>query len=162
MTNRDVLTRRRFVLAGIATPIALAARGELVVQAAAQTTRPHVKPLPPDIFIDHGLNQETRLETLRGYITPASHFFVRQHSNTPIIDVAAWRLRVEGQAIDRPLQLTFDDLLRMPSRSAICFVECAGNGRGFFKDIMGKPASGTQWKFGGIGVAEWTGVPLGA
>ncbi len=27
---------------------------------------------------------------------------------------------------------------------------------------MGKVASGTQWRFGAIGVAEWTGVPLGA
>jgi DMSO/TMAO reductase YedYZ molybdopterin-dependent catalytic subunit len=27
---------------------------------------------------------------------------------------------------------------------------------------MGKVASGTQWRLGGIGVAEWTGVPLGA
>jgi DMSO/TMAO reductase YedYZ molybdopterin-dependent catalytic subunit len=43
-----------------------------------------------------------------------------------------------------------------------CFVECAGNGRGFFKDVMGKVASGTQWRQGAIGVAEWTGVPLGA
>src|SRR4030095_6118323 len=50
--------------------------------------------------------------------------------------------------------------LLLPSSSVICFVECAGNGRGFFKDVMGKVASGTQWHFGGIGVAEWTGVPL--
>jgi DMSO/TMAO reductase YedYZ molybdopterin-dependent catalytic subunit len=27
---------------------------------------------------------------------------------------------------------------------------------------MGRVASGTQWRYGGIGVAEWTGVPLGA
>jgi hypothetical protein len=33
--------------------------------------------VPAEIFIDHGINQETRLETLRGYLTPASHFFVR-------------------------------------------------------------------------------------
>src|SRR5262245_15879946 len=162
MTNRDVLTRRRFVLAGIATPIALAARGELVVQAAAQTTRPHVKPLPPDIFIDHGLNQVTRLETLRGYVTPPSHFFVRIHSATPVIDLRTWRLRVEGTALERPLDLTFDDLLAMPSRSVISALECAGNGRGFFNDVMGQVASGTQWRLGAIGVAEWTGVQLGA
>jgi DMSO/TMAO reductase YedYZ molybdopterin-dependent catalytic subunit len=64
--------------------------------------------------------------------------------------------------MQRPLELGFDDLLRLPSRSVICFVECAGNGRGFFKEFMGKAASGTQWRLGGIGVAEWTGVPLGA
>lgn len=44
----------------------------------------------------------------------------------------------------------------------IAFVECAGNGRGFFNEFMGKVASGTQWRLGAIGVAERTGVPLGA
>jgi sulfane dehydrogenase subunit SoxC len=102
------------------------------------------------------------LETLRGYLTPASHFFVRQHATTPALDTRTWRLRIEGNAVERPVELSFDDLLRLPSRSVIAYVECAGNGRGFFKEFMGKVASGTQWRFGGIGVAEWTGVPLGA
>ena len=51
----------------------------------AQTQRPLVKPLPTEV-IDHGLNQETRLETLHGYLTPSSHFFVRNHSATPVLD----------------------------------------------------------------------------
>jgi DMSO/TMAO reductase YedYZ molybdopterin-dependent catalytic subunit len=42
----------------------------------------------------------------------------------------------------------------------ICYVECAGNGRAFFKEFQGKVASGTQWRSGAIGVAEWTGVSL--
>lgn len=121
----------------------------------------HVKPVPAEIFIGHGINQETRLETLRGYLTPASHFFVRSHATTPNLDVRTWRLRVEGNAIDRPLELGFDELLRLPSRSLISAVECAGNGRAFFKEVIGKTASGTQWRYGAIGVAEWTGVPLG-
>lgn len=48
----------------------------------------------------------------------------------------------------------------MPSVSVIRYVECAGNGRSFFAAAHGKKADGTQWKLGGIGVAEWTGVPL--
>jgi len=48
----------------------------------------------------------------------------------------------------------------MPSVSVIRYVECAGNGRSFFAAAYGKKADGTQWKLGGIGVAEWTGVPL--
>jgi sulfane dehydrogenase subunit SoxC len=154
------MDRRRFLTTGAAGAAMLATRSEV----AAQTPAPKfvVKPVPSDVFIDHGINQETRLETLRGYLTPASHFFVRSHVASPVLDLKTWRLRVEGNAIDRPLELTFDDLLRLPSRSVICFIECAGNGRGFFKEFMGKVASGTQWRFGGIGVAEWTGVPLGA
>ena len=155
-----IVTRRQFLVTGATAAAALATSHEAAGQAPAQKF--HVKPVPPEIFIDHGINQETRLETLRGYLTPASHFFVRSHTATPAIDVRAWRLRVEGDAVERPLDLGFDDLLRMPSRSVIAYVECAGNGRGFFKELMGKTASGTQWRYGGIGVAEWTGVPLGA
>jgi DMSO/TMAO reductase YedYZ molybdopterin-dependent catalytic subunit len=137
----------------------VAASKEALAQA---TPKVHVKPVPSAVFISHGINQETRLETLRGYLTPASHFFVRNHVPTPTIDARTWRLRVEGNGLEQPLELGFDDLLRLPSRSVIAYVECAGNGRGFFKDVMGKVASGTQWRTGGIGVAEWTGVPLGA
>jgi DMSO/TMAO reductase YedYZ molybdopterin-dependent catalytic subunit len=159
MEMHDLLTRRRFLATGAAGAAALGASSEAVAQA--QTQKFHVKPLPGEIFIDHGINKETRLETIRGYLTPASHFFIRQHGATPVLDPRTWRLRVEGNAVARQLELTFDDLLRLPSRSVICFVECAGNGRGFFKEFMGKVASGTQWRLGGIGVAEWTGVPLG-
>jgi sulfane dehydrogenase subunit SoxC len=160
MRPHDAFTRRKFLATGAAGAAALVASGKAVAQAP--TPRLHVKPLPSEIFIGHGINQETRLETLRGYLTPASHFFVRQHGPTPALDTRTWRLRIEGNAVERPVELGFDDLLRLPSRSVIAYVECAGNGRGFFKEFMGKVASGTQWRFGGIGVAEWTGVPLGA
>src|SRR5262245_19550082 len=159
MNAHDPVSRRRLLAAGAGATAAALAQAAPV---AAQTPGPHVKPLPADVFIDHGLNKETRLETLRGYLTPASHFFVRNHAPTPVVDLRTWRLRVEGSALERPLSLSFDELLRLPSRSVICYVECAGNGRGFFKEFMGKVASGTQWRLGAIGVAEWTGVPLGA
>src|SRR5262245_8508846 len=129
MDERDTFTRRRFLATGAAAGVAAVAAGGR--EAVAQTPKIHVKPVPPEIFIDHGINQETRLETLRGYLTPASHFFVRSHSAPPMIDVRTWRLRVEGEAVERAAELGFDDLLRLPSRSVIAFVECAGNGRGF-------------------------------
>src|SRR5262245_54422225 len=159
MSTHEPVTRRGFIVAGAA---AVAAGPQIAAPAAAQSPAPHVKPLPPAVFIDHGLNKETRLETLPGYLTPASHFFVRNHTPTPVIDARTWRLRIEGNAVERPLEIGFEDLLRLPSRSVISFVECAGNGRGFFGEFMGKVASGTQWRLGGIGVSEWTGVPLGA
>jgi DMSO/TMAO reductase YedYZ molybdopterin-dependent catalytic subunit len=155
------VSRRRFLTAtGVAGVAALAGRAPATAQTTTAPQTLHVKPTPPEIFIDHGINKETRLETLRGYVTPGSHFFVRNHTNTPVLDLGAWRLRVEGNAVERPLDLSFDDLRRLPSRAVISFVECAGNGRGFFKEFMGKVASGTQWHLGAIGVAEWTGVPL--
>ena len=161
MRPEDAYTRRQFLATGAAGTVAVATR-DAIAQTSAQTPKLHVKPLPSQIFIDHGLNQETRLETIRGYLTPASHFFIRNHSATPTLDVRTWRLRVEGEAVERPLDLSFDDLLRLPSRAVICYVECAGNGRAFFNEFMGKVASGTQWRQGAIGVSEWTGVPLGS
>jgi sulfane dehydrogenase subunit SoxC len=154
-------SRRQFLATSAAATVALASSKDAVAQAT-QAQKFHVKPLPTEIFINHGINQETRLETLRGYLTPASHFFIRSHAATPALDTRTWRLRIEGNGVERPLELSFDDLLRLPSRSVIAFVECGGNGRAFFNEFMGKVASGTQWRLGGIGVAEWTGVPLGA
>ena len=148
MDARHVVSRRQLLVTGAAGAAALAASRKAVAQAPPQPQKFHVKPLPGDIFIDHGINRETRLETLRGYLTPASHFFVRQHAATPALDTRTWRLRIEGNAVERPVELGFDDLLRLPSRSVIAYVECAGNGRGFFKEFMGKVASGTQWRFG--------------
>lgn len=158
----DQLSRRHFLVAAGAAGAAAAVAGRPAPAAAQAPQQFHVKPLPAEVFIDHGINKETRLETLRGYLTPASHFFIRNHTTTPVLDLRTWRLRVEGEALERRLELTFDDLLRLPSRSVISFVECAGNGRGFFKEVMGRVASGTQWRLGAIGVAEWTGVPLAA
>jgi sulfane dehydrogenase subunit SoxC len=137
----------------------------LISRAHSQSpapARPHVKPTASELFISHGLNQEMRWEQMygRGYLTPTSMFFIRNHDATPNIDVKTWRLKVEGSGVERSLELTYDDLLRVPSRSVICYVECAGNGRGFFKEVQGKPAKGTQWRLGAYGVAEWTGVPL--
>jgi DMSO/TMAO reductase YedYZ molybdopterin-dependent catalytic subunit len=162
MEGNASFTRRQFLTASAAGAAALATGGEALAQATTQPQKFHVKPLPGEVFISHGINQETRLETLRGYLTPASHFYIRQHATTPALDARTWRLRLEGNAIERPVELGFEELLRLPSRSVTCFVECAGNGRGFFNEFMGKVASGTQWRLGGIGVAEWTGVPLGA
>lgn len=162
-TELSGFSRRRFLasLGGAGVAAVLVPANAV---ASAQTEKPklHVKPLPSDLFIDHGINKETRLERLMGYVTPASQFYIRSHSATPVIDVKTWRLKVEGNGLERPLELTFEDLFRLPARSIICFVECSGNGRSFFKDVMGKAASGTQWRLGAIGVAEWTGVPLGA
>jgi sulfane dehydrogenase subunit SoxC len=121
-----------------------------------------VKPTPLDRFFDYGTNKEMRWETMygRGYLVPNDLFFVRNHTRTPRLDVATWRLQVEGSGVERPLELRYDDLLAMPSLSVIRYIECAGNGRSFFQAAYGKQAQGTQWKLGGIGVAEWTGVPL--
>ena len=105
-------------------------------------------------------NVETRLERLAGYITPNRLFYVRSHCPTPRIDTADWRLRIEGNAVQRPFELDYDTLASLPQVSVIRAIECAGNARSFFAREFGQAADGAQWGQGAIGVAEWTGVRL--
>ena len=76
------------------------------------------------------------------------------------LEPATWRLHVGGSGVSRPRSFTYDEILAMPSIAVFRAIECAGNGRNFFQLSHGKKISGTPWQLGGIGVAEWTGVPL--
>jgi DMSO/TMAO reductase YedYZ molybdopterin-dependent catalytic subunit len=100
-------------------------------------------------------NSETPLESIQGWVTPNSLFFVRNHFDSPAIDLPSWRLRVEG-CVDQPAEWTWEQLMALPQRSVFATVECAGNGRSFLQT----PAPGVQWGAGAIGHAEWTGIPL--
>lgn len=131
-------------------------------------TGPLVKPLPPEDFVDytdgeHGYNAETRWEALAetGYLTPAEKFFVRSHAPTPRIDPSGWRLRVEGPGVERALELGYEEIRSLPAVSVTRALECAGNGRVFFEERQGREAPGLPWRLGAIGVAEWTGTPMG-
>jgi DMSO/TMAO reductase YedYZ molybdopterin-dependent catalytic subunit len=100
-------------------------------------------------------NSETPLEQVRSWVTPNRLFFVRNHFELPRIELASWRLWVEG-CVEHPCEWSFEDLAALPERSVFATVECAGNGRSFLRER----AHGVQWGAGAIGHAEWTGVPL--
>ncbi|MGW0981283.1 sulfite oxidase [Streptomyces xiamenensis] len=123
-----------------------------------------VKPLPPDRFVIHGTNAETRWSALRGtgYHTPNDLFFVRNHTVTPALDAATWRLRIWGDGLRgaRPAEFSLEDLRALPAVERSVFLECAGNGRSFFDRQQGEPVSGTAWSLGAIGMARWRGVRL--
>ncbi|WP_433478388.1 sulfite oxidase [Spirillospora sp. CA-142024] len=129
-----------------------------------------VKPLPPESFIEHGTNAEMRWEAMRGqgYLTPADRFFVRNHVATPLIDARTWRLRLWGTGLrdspaeDRPIEFSYADLRRFPAETITSFIECTGNGRGFYASQQGQEVSGTPWRLGVVGVARWRGVRLSA
>jgi DMSO/TMAO reductase YedYZ molybdopterin-dependent catalytic subunit len=103
------------------------------------------------------VNLETPFGALDGLITPAESFYVRCHYPVPEIDLAGWRLRIEGE-VEHPCELSYGDLQEMESRTIIATMECAGNGRVFLKPQR----EGAQWETGAVGTAEWTGVPLAA
>lgn len=74
------------------------------------------------------LNLECPFRSLDTLITPINHFFVRTHFPMPVIDTKDWRLTVDGE-VEREVSLSHADLLRLPSRTAILLLECAGNSR---------------------------------
>lgn len=101
------------------------------------------------------LNLEFPFSSLDAFIVPTERFFVRNHFATPRIDAASWSLEISG-AVDRPYRVTFEELTRMPTRTATVTLECAGNNR---VNLVPR-AQGVPWESGAVGNAEWTGVPL--
>jgi hypothetical protein len=76
------------------------------------------------------------------------------------VNVDDYRLRVEGESVREPLELTYQQLRDMPSHSILSIVECAGNQRSLFEKVLGEGAEGGQWTYGAVGNASWTGVRL--
>jgi sulfite oxidase len=137
------ISRRRFFCSLGAVAGALSTR-------AADTAKQDmiVRSVSPEDF-------ETPLSAFTSWITPTEHFFVRNHMSRPSVDLASWRLTVDGE-VSSPLTLTMDDLKKLPAIELVSVLECAGNGRAFYKP--GIP--GMQWTGGGVGNARWRGVRL--
>ena len=79
-------------------------------------------------------------------VIPYERLFIRSRYKTPIVDKTAWKLKVTGDAIERPMEFTYDDLTKMRSLTAVHIHECFGNG-----GIRG---------FGLVGQVEWHYVPI--
>ena len=76
-------------------------------------------------------NLETPLDQVDSYLTPTGLFYVRSHYPAPRLDLASYRLRVEG-AVRNPLSMSNQELRDMPSETRVAILECAGNSRVFF------------------------------
>ena len=72
------------------------------------------------------------------FMTPVEEFYVRNHYPTPlveqkpILDPKNWKLKIHGNGIDKPIEITYDQLLKMPSKTIVATMECHGNGRSLF------------------------------
>lgn len=123
------------------------------------------KPTPGELLRARGASGcdfETRLAMIGDrVVTPTDRFYIRQHGPTPLVDARSWRLRVHGDGVGRQIALGLSELAEMPQTTCTRTLECAGNGRRFFKESFGVEAEGGQWETGAIGTAEWSGVRLG-
>jgi DMSO/TMAO reductase YedYZ molybdopterin-dependent catalytic subunit len=72
-------------------------------------------------------------------ITPAEDFYLIDTAlSSPRINVDTWRLNVKG-AIDNPIELTYNDLLSMPTREADITLSCVSN------EVGGELISNGRW-----------------
>ncbi|MDQ6700597.1 MAG: sulfite oxidase [Acidobacteriota bacterium] len=138
------LTRRQAFTAFLA---ATAAYGDEPVSI------PGKKPLL--LHNDRPEDLETPSEHFGTWLTPTDAFFVRQHIPRPKVDAESYRLTVNGR-VAKSLNLTLADLRKLPQVEVPATLECAGNGRGFFRPRV----PGLQWMRGAIGNAAWRGPRL--
>lgn len=61
-------------------------------------------------------NLEFPFWTLDSFLVPNNQFFVRSHFVAPTLDAGKWKLKVEG-AVKEPLEVGYDDLVKMPSHT---------------------------------------------
>jgi DMSO/TMAO reductase YedYZ molybdopterin-dependent catalytic subunit len=101
-------------------------------------------------------NRGMPLEGLRYDITPVGMHYLLIHFDVPDVDASAWRLQVAG-AVERPIELTLDEIRARPSVTIPVTMECAGNGRARLEP---RPLS-QPWLVEAVGTATWTGTPLG-
>ena len=174
MSGRAGMNRRRFLRAlsagGAAAvlsacgdsgdPEATPAAEPITDEAVPQPASAWFKDATPFIKHDDGKSLEAHLYNMDELITPTRFFFVRNNSVSLDVDVAGWRLSIEGDAVTNPRTLTYDEIRKLPSRTLACYLECAGNHRAMFGLVQGRQAKGTQWKTGGVSNGEWVGVPL--
>jgi sulfane dehydrogenase subunit SoxC len=100
---------------------------------------------------NHGLP----LEALRDPITPAGLHYLLIHYDIPAVDPKAFRLELGG-AVERPLEVSLDELRSRERVALPVTFECAGNGRALLEP---RPLS-QPWLTEAVGTAEWAGTPL--
>lgn len=103
------------------------------------------------------------------YMTPIEEFYVRNHyptplaSEKPVLAKENWKLKIHGPSVERPFEISYEELLKLPSRTIIATMECHGNGRSLFWEqggFTGDQVKGGNWVLGAIGQAEWQYVPM--
>ena len=103
-------------------------------------------------------NFETPVSYFNAAFTPNDAFFVRYHlADIPEVTPQGWRLRVGGDGLEKPFELTLAQLrseFEPAEVNAVC--QCSGNRRG----LSSPHVAGVQWGYGAMGNARWKGARL--
>jgi sulfite oxidase len=102
------------------------------------------------------LDLEALPEFFNTWITPANHFFVRNHMHEPsTVDAATWTLSISGE-VDKALTLSLADLKKLQTHEVVNTLECAGNGRSLHQPKV----PGVQWGKGAVSTGRFSGPRL--
>jgi DMSO/TMAO reductase YedYZ molybdopterin-dependent catalytic subunit len=142
-------TRRTFLAwagGGAAASAVVAAAGQRLRAVNAATAQPlRVATLPSPVeVVSVPAAQPFSVPNLTPFVTPTSDFFrIDTALAIPRVDAARWRLAVRGR-VDRPFELSYDDLLALDMVEEAVTIQCVSNEVG--GDL--------------VGTARWQGVPL--
>lgn len=147
--GRSGLSRRRFLTEGslVAGGTALTLAGAWGLRrpgttAAQRATVRLPAPAEPVPLAADGLSLTTR--GISPLVTPNDEFFrIDEALVVPSVDLNTWRLRLTGM-VDRPFEVSFDELLAMPLVERHVTLSCVSN-------EVGGPL---------VGTARWLGVRL--
>tara|TARA_B100000676_G_scaffold269243_1_gene285019 strand:+ start:401 stop:1522 length:1122 start_codon:yes stop_codon:yes gene_type:complete len=109
---------------------------------------------------------ETPFHEQDTFYTPNDRFFVCNVTTTPRVDPASWSLTIAGDAVATPLTLSLDGLTDFERVELDVLMECAGNQRQLFEEILKTPLDKRphlvelRWMLGGVGMARWRGIRL--
>src|SRR3954454_2692566 len=142
----DGPSRRGFLVGAGAVAVAsivVGATGQLIVRTREKISDivlPKAQqPLPA---LPVGLEQKHA--GISPFVTPRSEFYrVDTNLTVPVVDVDSWELKVDGD-VDRPVTLSFDDLLKLDVVEHDITLTCVSN------EVGGNL----------VGAARWLGVPL--
>jgi sulfite oxidase len=150
-----MISRRDFLLSATTAAIAGAAARPLFSWAAdSGLSVPGKEGLIVRSFRFFDL--ETPVEYFDTWLTPAEHFFVRNHMHEPsTFNAAEWKLTITGE-VENPYTLTLADLGKLEAHSVVNTLECAGNGRAFHNPKV----PGVQWQKGAVSTGRFIGPRL--
>jgi sulfite oxidase len=150
-----MISRRDFVRTASAIALATASRPWLTwAGEAPQLSIPGKEGLIIRSY--RFLDLETPVQYFNTWLTPAEHFFVRNHMHEPsTLDASDWKLSVGGE-VEKPFTISLAELAKLESHSVVNTLECAGNGRAF----QNPKVPGVQWQKGAVSTGRFAGPRL--
>jgi len=103
-------------------------------------------------------NYETPVSFFKDVITPNDAFFVRYHlADIPEVALAEWKLKIGGDAVERPAEYDMAALKSgFETVEIVAVCQCSGSRRG----LSSPHVQGVEWGYGAMGNARWKGVRL--